>query len=490
MNCYDRIVITGTLPQFCYAEGMTSYLYAKGIRIFDYTKFAAPFREQIRIHAEAIAKENNLEIEYIRKKNFRKEKRIKQIIQERGTHPGLVHIFSAMEPCASFKPWYDKQKKKAYLKYKESQCIHYYFYFIDEGLGLCYLRVPTWFPFRLQFYFNGHQLLASRLRDEAIDFTLEDNAFLNISDITRAQKLAKHLDVEKLHQKLDGFARYYCPAITTLEAAYHWSLMQVEYATDIIFKRQTDLEPIYASLLETLIHSVKPENIATFLGKKLHGNYQDEVGNRFNVRILGTRIKHQMGPVSIKMYDKFSLVLRIETTVNNVSFFKHYREVHRRDGTIETKFTSMRKSIYSLNPLQELLMASNRRYLEFISAIETPEIGVKSLSKITKTQKDKKHRYKGFNLFSDEDAELLRILARGEFMISGLTNKAIRKLMPHKSPGQISRLLKRLRVHGLIRKVGKTYKYYLSKLGRHVVTMVLKLRELFIIPNLANYKIA
>jgi hypothetical protein len=150
----------------------------------------------------------------------------------------------------------------------------------------------------------------------------------------------------------------------------------------------------------------------------------------------------------------------------------------------------MRKSIYSLNPLQELLMASNRRYLEFISAIETPEIGVKSLSEITTTKKDKKYRYKGFNLLSDEDAELLRILARGEFMISGLSNRAIRKLMPYKNPGQISRLLKRLRVHGLIRKVGKTYKYYLSKLGRHVVTMVLKLRELYIIPNLANYKMA
>ena len=72
---------------------------------------------------------------------------------------------------------------------------------------------------------------------------------------------------------------------------------------------------------------IKPENIASFLGKKLHGNYQDEIGNNFNTRIEGTRIKHSMGKVSIKMYDKFSLVLRIETTVNDVSFLKHYRWV-------------------------------------------------------------------------------------------------------------------------------------------------------------------
>jgi hypothetical protein len=85
--------------------------------------------------------------------------------------------------------------------------------------------------------------------------------------------------------------------------------------------RQADLQAIY-DRLRAAIHTVKPDNIATFLGRKLNGNYQDEMGNRFNTRIEGTRIKHSMGPVSIKMYDKFRLILRIETTVVNVSFFK------------------------------------------------------------------------------------------------------------------------------------------------------------------------
>jgi hypothetical protein len=45
-------------------------------------------------------------------------------------------------------------------------------------------------------------------------------------------------------------------------------------------------------------------------------------------------------------------------------------------------------------------------------------------------------------------------------------------------------MIKRLRVHGLLKKIGKRYKYYLTKLGRTVVTTALKLRELFIIPAL------
>ncbi|HXJ91676.1 MAG TPA: hypothetical protein VMT20_02205 [Terriglobia bacterium] len=56
----------------------------------------------------------------------------------------------------------------------------------------------------------------------------------------------------------------------------------------------------------------------------MSGNYQDEAGNHFDPRIHGTRIKHTMSPVSLKMYDRFGLILRIET-VNDVFFFPHYR---------------------------------------------------------------------------------------------------------------------------------------------------------------------
>ena len=40
LSCYDRILIIGTLPGACYAGGMTSFLFSKGIRIFDYAQFA------------------------------------------------------------------------------------------------------------------------------------------------------------------------------------------------------------------------------------------------------------------------------------------------------------------------------------------------------------------------------------------------------------------------------------------------------------------
>jgi len=485
LSSWDRILVFGTLPKICYAEGMTSYLFANKVRIFDYPRFAEPFRNQLRENAEQLAAENGIEIEFLRKRNFRKEDRVQEILAQRGDHPGLVCIFSAMEPCATYKPWHNKETGKTYLLPNDGKCLHYYFYFIDKELGLCYVRVPTWLPCRLQIYFNGHNWLAAQLRKRKIEFTLLDNAFLDIADWPRGQQIANGWQIKRLHGKLDEFARTYCPIHRVFGVAYHWSVDQCEYATDIVFRRQADLAALYGNLTRTAVHTVKPDNIATFLGRKLNVQYGGEMGNRFNIRIEGTRIKHTMGPVSLKLYDKFGLMLRIETTVNDLTFFKHYREVEHRDGTRETKWASMRKTIYSLPALRELLAAANRRYLEFLSTIEDPRNGRDKLDKLSQTVRQQGRSYPGFNLFDADDEALLRVIARGEFNISGMQNKTLRRFLPDKNSGQVSRLLKRLRVHGLIKKVGHTYKYYLTRFGKHVIATGLKLRELVIIPQLA-----
>ncbi len=484
ISCFDRIVLTGTIPGICYADGMSLFLRQQGIRIFDYTQWAEPLREDIRENAERIAVENGLEIEFIRKKNFRKGDRINDIVTQRGIHPGLVHIYSAMEACTAYKPWHNKRTHKTYLKTVPGKCLHYYFYFINAELGLCYLRVPTWAPFRLQFYCNGHNLLASRCSKKNIDFQMLDNVFVKIDDFDKAQKFADDINVKNIHRQLDKIVRQYCPIIRFFVNNYHWSFMQIEYATDIIFKRKGDLKPIYDEIVRTAIHSVKPENIATFLGRKLHGGYQDEMGNNFNTRIEGTCIKHRMGKVAVKMYDKFGIVLRVETVANDVSFFKHHRRVEHRDGTWEMKDAPLKKSIYSMPMLITLMKASNRRYLEFISAIDDPSGGIKDLNKISKSVKDNDRSYRGFNLFDGDDLELFSTIIRGEFNISGFSNKALRKIIKDKKGHQVSRLLKRLRKHGLIKKIANTYKYYLTALGRRVTATALKLREMYIIPSL------
>ncbi|HEY1756936.1 MAG TPA: hypothetical protein VGG72_16300 [Bryobacteraceae bacterium] len=126
----------------------------------------------------------------------------------------------------------------------------------------------------------------------------------------------------------------------------------------------------------------------------------------------------------------------------------------------------MQKTIYSLPALRGLLEAANRRYLEFLSAIEDPRARRNKLDKLSRQLEQEGRRYSGFNLFDSDDETLLCSIVRGEFNISGLQNKTLRHHLPELSSSQVSRLLKRLRTHGLMKKVGRTYKYYVTPFGR------------------------
>jgi hypothetical protein len=144
----------------------------------------------------------------------------------------------------------------------------------------------------------------------------------------------------------------------------------------------------------------------------------------------------------------------------------------------------MKKSIYSLGPLREVLLAANRRYLELLSAIDDPSNGIGKLTKIARTVHEDARSYRGFNFFNPDDEALFVALARGELAISGVQNKTLRCWFPHYNSGQMSRMLRRLRTHGLIKKAAHCYKYYLTALGKQVVALGLKLKNT-VIPELA-----
>jgi len=488
LSCYDRIVITGTLPTVCYAGGMTSFLYAHGIRIFDYAQFAQPLRERVRSAAQAACTEAGIEIEHISKAHIRKEEVVARVLARRGEHPGLVHVISAMEACESYQPWHDKRSGKTFLKPDSGKCLHYYFYFVDEKFGLCYLRVPTWAPFRLQFYCNGHSWLAQQLQRAGIEFTLADNAFVRIADFERAQTLADSLRPDELHRRLDRYAKRFCPVLDVFGQRYHWSLMQVEYSSDLIFRSETILKPLYEQLSREAVLAVKAEQVASFLGKKITALLAQEIGSRFATRIEGTCIKHRFGKIGVKMYDKYGCVLRLETTTNDVSFFKHHRKVEHRDRHTTRELAPMKKTIYSLIDLREVLLGCNRRYLEFLSALDDTSSGERDLVRLSEPQQDGERTIKGLNFFQRTEQRLLRALQRPEFNIHGMRRSDLKRYVTELSDSALSRQLHRMRLLGLIKRVAHTYRYYLTRLGRAAIAAACSLTQFKIVPALAFAK--
>ena len=482
LSCYDRVVVTGTLPTVCYAAGMTRFLYASGIRIFDFPEFASTLRDRVRERAASIAAETGVTIEHIAKSHVRKEDVVAKVLEQRGDQPGLVHVLSAMEACPAYKPWHDKRTGKTYLRPDTGKCLHYYFYFLDGELGLVYLRVPTWAPFRLQFYCNGHSWLARRLTAEGVAFTAADNAFLRIDDWRRAQDLADGFSPDRLHRVLDHYAALCCPVLDAFGQSYHWTLMQVEYATDLVFRSTTTLKPLYEQLARESVLSVKAEQIATFLGRQITPQLAQEVGSQFSTRIEGTCIKHRYGASSIKMYDKFGSVLRIEATTNDVSFFKHHRKVEHRQGPPTRELAPVKKSIYSLSDLREILFACNRRYLEHLSALDDFSAGVRALDRLTRPRTVDDRPVKGINFFDPTDNALLHALQDPSVNIAGVRRADLIPLLDQLSPDRLSRQLRRLRDIGVIKRVTGTYRYYLTRIGRAATAALCRVTESIIIP--------
>jgi hypothetical protein len=482
LSCYDRVVITGTVPVICYAEGMTRYLHANGIRIFDYPRFAMELRDRIRDGAASLATEAGLTIEHVAKSHIRKEEVVARVLAQRGEHPGLVHIISAMEACDSYRPWHDKATGKNFVRPDSGKCLHYYFYFIDADLGLVYLRVPTWSPFRLQFYCNGHSRLARQLAAEGIGFTLADNAFLRIDDWQRAQDLADGFSPDLLHRVLDRYGERCCPVSGVFGQSYHWSLMQVEYATDLAFRSTATLGPLYQQLVRESVLSMKAEQIATFLGRQITPQLAQEIGSQFSTRIEGTCIKHRFGKSSIKMYDKAGIVLRIETTTNDVSFFKHHRKVEHRNGPATRDLAPVKKSIYSLIDLREILLGCNRRYLTHLSALDDFSAGVRALDRLTKPRKLEAKTVKGINFFDPTDHALLHALQDPRITIAGVRRADLMPLLDQLSPARLSRQLRRMRDIGVIKRVSGTYRYYLTRIGRAATAALCRVTQAVIIP--------
>jgi hypothetical protein len=482
LSCYDRLVITGTLPVVCYAAGMTGYLNANGIRIFDYPQFAMTLRDRVRERAASLATAAGITIEHIGKPHIRKEDVVARVLAQRGDHPGLVHVISAMEACDAYKPWHDKQTHKTFIRPDSGKCLHYYFYFQDAKFGLVYLRVPTWAPFRLQFYCNGHSWLARRLDAQGIGYTMADNAFVRIDDWGRAQQLADTLSPDQLHRTLDRYAALCGPVSAVFGQSYHWSLMQVEYATDLVFRSTATLGPLYEQLVRQSVLNVKAEQVASFLGRQITPLLAQEIGSQFSTRIEGTCIKHRFGKCSIKMYDKHGIVLRIETTTNDVSFFKHHRKVEHRQGPATRELAPVKKSIYSLIDLREIVLGCNRRYIAHLSALDDFAAGIRALDRLTRSRAVDGKTVQGINFFAPVDKALLHALQNPRVNIAGIRRGDLLADLGMLSPSRLSWQLRRLLDLGVIKRATGTYRYYLTKAGRAATAAAERIIEAVIVP--------
>ena len=143
--------------------------------------------------------------------------------------------------------------------------------------------------------------------------------------------------------------------------------------------------------------NVSAKDILTFLGRRYHPRFDGEVLTHCQKgRWPGARIKHRMKNNWLKMYDKFGLVLRIETVINNPREFR-VRRLRTRDGRREMVWCPMNKGVINLYRYREVSLAANERYLEALSVVDDPAPAYRQVEELTKPVVVAGRSHAGFN---------------------------------------------------------------------------------------------
>lgn len=489
LHSFDRLRLQGSLRYLYCRDVFEAYLSKAKVLCKDFKKFATGLTAEVCQAAEQLAQTLGRPFRYLASSALSKEEEARKIVLRDKVKEGLVAVFRCVEPCRTYKMRGNYQTKLLEPSLELGKCLHLYFYVQHPRFGLLHLRLQTWFPFLLHVCLNGHDWLARQMDEKRLRYRKADNRFTWLEDFEAAQSLADaqlrtdwvglgeelrrtyHPLHEKIAQPLNGIS-------------YYWTAPQTEFASDVLFHDQRDLERLFPRLILHGILNLGCEQVMRFLGKQLNGCFGGEVVSDLRRGPEGVRLKHWVNRNSIKLYNCLN-VLRPETTIHDAEDLKVYRTPETRPDAPKAWYP-LRRGVADLYRRAQISRAANERYLTALAAASITTPLAEEATKVCQPIRREERRYRALNPFESADAQLLAAANRGEWALKGFRNRDIRVLLFGQPTGtkqkrsqaaKISRRLALLHAHGLIAKISRTYRWQVTAKGRRVLTALLAARQ-------------
>jgi DNA-binding MarR family transcriptional regulator len=489
----DRVIFKGYLG-FREPKGMGVFLSRLGVLLKDFGKFAKNLSAALKAHAEKVADEAGrpfiyLDSPHTARSGHSKEQLARDIAERDGVREGLICVLSVLEPCGSFDVRGNRKTRRLGIVYRRRKCLHFYFYFFDPEFGFMHVRLQSWLPLSIQIYVNGREWLCRKLDEHGVGYERYDNALVRIDDMPTAQRLARRFMRRRWPRALDRFARFVNPWLLRIARAgfggYYWVTDQCEIATDLMFKSRAALSALMPDLLEHSLLALSAEDALRFLARKPSARFLGEATADLKRRPEGFRVKFRMKRNSIKMYDKGS-VLRIETTIYNPREFKVRRPAPGRRRRRSLRWMPMAKGVANFWSYGQVGEHSNARFLNALANAHPKRQAIAQLDRLCSSRTVCKKRIARFNPVADKDARLFAIVLAGHHLLNGFRNRDLAALLPHppRSKDQarrlcerISRLIAKLRGHGLVAKVPRSRLYRVTPLGQRLMAAAISYRH-------------
>jgi hypothetical protein len=484
---FDRIVFKGVLRPISYAAGMQMFLMHNRVLNKGYKEWVQERSAAIIRDAEGYCKSQcGTDIQYLNSCHTRKEALAHEQQNKSGIQCGLIGALSCVESCNTFRAAYDKAAGFPQIKAYSSRCKHLYFYYDHEDFGFMSIRLQTWAPYEVQIAMNGRQWLKRQLDKSGIKYVLEGNKFLDLEDYELAQQLLNSQIDTRWIEMLSSFLPNVFPSMQTLLGegmSYTWTLWQSEWAKDYIFHDPKVLNFHMGHLLRHAVITGTSDRVLRYMGRPVRANGQPhwaaapELMTRINQWYDGARIRHWVDKNSLKFYNEQN-VLRFEFTMNDPTKFRINRTIDG-SGSDEKKLLPMRKGIADIAVRTKICSSRIKNLTEQVATLEEDISVGELLLKVNRPVKSNGKRYRGLEV-TGKDLLLLQSIADPKFNVDAITNKHLQIALSGSSwangltgrclSARISRHLRLLREHGIIKKLPNQHRYMLTNKGRLLTT--------------------
>ncbi len=371
---------------------------------------------------------------------------------------------------------------------------HIFFHIIDPEWGHITIRMSSHPPFSAMVILNGHEFVARQAKQAGLDFQQTSNCF---TDIMQPADLAQIADtsyaphtIGQLRQVCDRWLYSACLHFVLSQVerersrfSYQYSLFQMEYSRNLIFKNPAQMEQVFDALIDRSRTHLTLEQIKTIFGRKRRPHRKGRFkGQRVpEERIFETPeydltiFKIHFGSVTLKLYTKGENVLRAEAVVHNAKALKSKRSLEYLPS--------------ALTELRAMLV----RFLNQLACLDCSFVADDTLDTIGQSTTVGKARVAGIDLNNVRlRAAMQAVIAlaptpRG-FSVAELATK-VRSILGWPPDRYLSRHaaydLKKLRGKRWVTMIGKSRRYEPTSLGLKTMAALLTLRTKIIKPFLA-----
>jgi hypothetical protein len=464
LECIDRMYLNAYVPGLQIPEGAVRFFRAHRGYNFASSALMDPMTKDFVAAIERFALAEQVPLITFGK-GERKDTIAAAMHKQFNREEGVVFIGKGQEKATVFRTERrtDAQGRKyPFIVTSTAYVNHYYFYILDRDFGPIFIKFCSYFPYNAKVCLNGHEWLKQQLGAREIEFEALDNGILSCEAPTQAQRLSDRFD----HNKIEAVFRKWLARIPHPFTAkdrkagycYELSVLQAEFSRTMVFDRPATGRIFFDQVIRENLDLGRPDQVRLIFDRRV----SRRTPGRFQTRVVTEgvipSIHFELKSARIKEYFKEGRALRVETTINNSRDF------------------GIGKRLHNLPKMREFGFSANRRLLNVQTISHDCAVGEDTWNQVVRPITVGEQRASALRFDDPRVQALFAALLLLVFQIDGFASNQLRRPLAQLlgvdpatiTRGRMTYDLRRLRLHGIIERIGRSHRFRLTPTGLRV----------------------